>query len=85
MGPLSYMRSVADQNVAMSPTALLAKIFVFCILFCVKNKCSSHFSCSLQLLYTLLLLFHTSLQANKFWHQKHILLFVMGEAPVSHI
>jgi hypothetical protein len=25
-----------------------------------------------------------SLQRNKFWHQKHIPLFAMGEVPVSH-
>jgi len=56
MGPLSYMRSVVEQNVAVWPTAVLAKIFVFCILFCVKSKCSSYFSCSLGLLYNLLLI-----------------------------
>jgi hypothetical protein len=57
-------------------------VFVFC--FFVKHKCSTCFSCFLGLLYTLLLVFYTSLQPNKFWHQKHIPQFVMGEVPVSH-
>jgi hypothetical protein len=81
---MSYMRSTVDQNVVIWQMTVLANIFVFCVLFFVKNECSSCFSYPLNLLYTPLPVFRKSLQPNKFWHQKHIPLFVMREVPVSH-
>jgi hypothetical protein len=39
------------------------------------------FSCFLGLLYTLLLVFHVSLQPNKCWYQKHIVTDDPGLKP----